>query len=105
MEVARKPCRLKISVEIDSTRARWASARVVVVTGREYSRPTGRSRAGEAHMSWELSAEHIAFRATCKSFVDREVRPLVAEAEANKAFPADLMKRFGAAGLLGLTTP
>lgn len=56
-------------------------------------------------MSWELSAEHIAFRATCKSFVDREIRPLVAEAEATKTFPPDLMKRFGSAGLLGLTTP
>jgi acyl-CoA dehydrogenase len=56
-------------------------------------------------MSWELSEEHLAFRATCRSFVDREIRPLVAEAEASKAFPPDLMKRFGAAGLLGLTTP
>ena len=56
-------------------------------------------------MSWELSEEHIAFRATCTSFVNREVRPLVAEAEARKAFPPDLMKRFGAAGLLGLVTP
>jgi alkylation response protein AidB-like acyl-CoA dehydrogenase len=56
-------------------------------------------------MSWELSDEHVAFRATCKAFVDREVRPLVAEAEATKTFPRDLMKRFGAAGLLGLVTP
>src|SRR3954469_11816295 len=32
MDVARKPCRLKISAETVSTRARCASARVVVVT-------------------------------------------------------------------------
>ncbi|WP_019873580.1 acyl-CoA dehydrogenase family protein [Sporichthya polymorpha] len=56
-------------------------------------------------MSWELSAEHVAFRATCRSFVDREVRPLVVEAETSRTFPRELMKRFGAAGLLGLTTP
>ncbi len=56
-------------------------------------------------MSWELSAEHVAFRATCRSFVDREVRPLVVEAETTRTFPRELMKRFGAAGLLGLTTP
>ena len=56
-------------------------------------------------MSWELSDEHVAFRATCKAFVDREIRPLVAEAERTGTFPTDLMKRFGAAGLLGLVTP
>lgn len=56
-------------------------------------------------MNWELSDEHVAFRATCKAFVDREIRPLVGEAEATKTFPTDLMKRMGAAGLLGLVTP
>lgn len=56
-------------------------------------------------MSWELSDEHVAFRATCRAFVDREIRPLVPEAESTGTFPTDLMKRFGAAGLLGLVTP
>ena len=56
-------------------------------------------------MNWELSPEHVAFRATCRAFTDREIRPLVDEAEANGQFPADLLKRFGAAGLLGLCTP
>ncbi len=56
-------------------------------------------------MPWELDAEHAAFRDTCRAFVDREVRPLVAAAEAEGAFPAALWKPLGAAGLLGLVTP
>jgi len=33
-------------------------------------------------MTWELGAEHLAFRDTCRAFTDREVRPLVDDAEA-----------------------
>jgi alkylation response protein AidB-like acyl-CoA dehydrogenase len=56
-------------------------------------------------MSWELSPEHVAFRATCRTFTDREIRPLVDEAESNGQFPPEAFKRLGAAGLLGLCTP
>lgn len=56
-------------------------------------------------MNWELDAEHDAFRDTCRTFVDREVRPLVLAAEAAGTFPAELWKPLGAAGLLGLVTP
>ena len=56
-------------------------------------------------MSWELDDEHREFRAMCRSFTDREVRPLVDAAEAAGTFPAELWKPLGAAGLLGLVTP
>ncbi|QJY49759.1 acyl-CoA dehydrogenase family protein [Pseudonocardia broussonetiae] len=56
-------------------------------------------------MNWELDAEHDAFRDTCRTFVDREVRPLVGAAESAGTFPDELWKRLGAAGLLGLVTP
>jgi acyl-CoA dehydrogenase len=56
-------------------------------------------------MGWELDEEHTRFRATCRDFTDREVRPLVEAAEAAGTFPAELWKRLGAAGLLGLVTP
>jgi len=36
-------------------------------------------------MTWELGAEHLAFRDTCRAFTDREVRPLVDDAEAPDA--------------------
>jgi alkylation response protein AidB-like acyl-CoA dehydrogenase len=55
-------------------------------------------------MTWELDAEHVAFRGTCRAFTDREVRPLVDDAEAKGTFPGQLWARLGAAGLLGLTT-
>ncbi|GAA1270575.1 acyl-CoA dehydrogenase family protein [Pseudonocardia aurantiaca] len=56
-------------------------------------------------MTWELDEEHRDFRATCRAFTDREVRPLVEGAESAGSFPAELWKRLGAAGLLGLVTP
>jgi acyl-CoA dehydrogenase len=56
-------------------------------------------------MTWELDDEHREFQAVCRSFVDREVRPLVEAAEAAGKFPGLLWKAMGAAGLLGLVTP
>ncbi|MGQ0842714.1 MAG: acyl-CoA dehydrogenase family protein [Sporichthyaceae bacterium] len=56
-------------------------------------------------MTWELGAEHLAFRDSCRAFTDREVRPFVDDAEAKCEFPAALWPKLGAAGLLGLTTP
>lgn len=56
-------------------------------------------------MTWELEQEHRDFRATCRAFTDRVVRPLVDAAEADGTFPAQLWKELGAAGLLGLVTP
>ncbi len=55
-------------------------------------------------MNWELGPDHVAFRATCRAFTDQEIRPLVDEAEKTGTFPAELWKKSGAAGLLGLTT-
>jgi acyl-CoA dehydrogenase len=51
---------------------------------------------------WELDDDHLAFQATARAFVDRQIRPVVDEAEARGHPPAPLMKELGAAGLLGL---
>ena len=56
-------------------------------------------------MSWELDEAHTDFAATCRSFVDREVRPQVDRAETTGTFPHELWKQFGSAGILGLVTP
>lgn len=56
-------------------------------------------------MAWELDEAHVDFAATCRSFVDRQVRPLVDEAETSGVFPQQLWTQFGAAGMLGLCTP
>jgi acyl-CoA dehydrogenase/citronellyl-CoA dehydrogenase len=56
-------------------------------------------------MSWELDQAHRDFQAGARTFVDRQVRPLVEPAEAATEFPAELWKRLGSAGMLGLITP
>ena len=55
--------------------------------------------------SWELDEAHADFAATCRSFVDKQVRPLVDDAEASGTFPSELWRQFGDAGILGLCTP
>src|ERR1700759_804976 len=55
--------------------------------------------------AWELDAEHEDFRASVRSFVDRQVRPVVEEAEEKGRPPAALLKEMGSAGLLGLAVP
>ncbi|MET0189893.1 MAG: acyl-CoA dehydrogenase family protein [Pseudonocardia sediminis] len=56
-------------------------------------------------MTWELDEAHADFAAGCRAFVDKQVRPLVDEAETTGVFPQELWKQFGAAGILGLCTP
>jgi acyl-CoA dehydrogenase/citronellyl-CoA dehydrogenase len=58
-----------------------------------------------AAMSWELDDEHEEFRASVRGFVDRQVRPVVDEAETAGHPPAALLKEMGSAGLLGLAVP
>ena len=58
-----------------------------------------------ASEAWELDAEHEDFRASVRSFVDRQVRPVVDQAEEKGRPPAALLKEMGSAGLLGLAVP
>jgi acyl-CoA dehydrogenase len=58
-----------------------------------------------ASEAWELDAEHEDFRASVRTFVDRQVRPVVEEAEEKGRPPAALLKEMGSAGLLGLAVP
>ncbi|HEY0718752.1 MAG TPA: acyl-CoA dehydrogenase family protein [Streptosporangiaceae bacterium] len=55
--------------------------------------------------AWELDAEHEEFRASVRTFVDRQVRPVVEESEEKGRPPAALLKEMGSAGLLGLAVP
>jgi len=54
---------------------------------------------------WEVDQEHGDFQLSVRAFVDRQVRPIVDEAEAAGHPPAALWKELGAAGLLGLAVP
>ncbi|WP_425574665.1 acyl-CoA dehydrogenase family protein, partial [Streptomyces rhizosphaericus] len=68
------------------------------------SRPVGKVIRRQAVMTEQLDPEHLDFQSMCRTFTDKQVRPLVAEAEA-EGFPAlELWREMGAAGLLGLMT-
>ena len=49
--------------------------------------------------------EHRMFRATARSFVEKELKPHVDEWEKAKWFPSEIIKRTGEMGFLGLTVP
>lgn len=51
------------------------------------------------------SPEHAAFRASCREFAEREIAPLVDEAERRGVYPRHLRQRAAAAGLTGLSLP
>ncbi|MBI2322840.1 MAG: acyl-CoA dehydrogenase family protein, partial [Chloroflexi bacterium] len=50
-----------------------------------------------------LSEEQRLWRATVRAFAEREVAPLVDEAERSGTFPRQLWRRLGALGYLCLT--
>jgi acyl-CoA dehydrogenase len=51
-------------------------------------------------MNYDLSEEHRIFWDAIASFVDKEIAPLVDEAEAKEEFPVPLFKRLGELGYL-----
>lgn len=54
--------------------------------------------------SFELDDDHRSFREVARTFVDREVKPLVGEAEST-GFPQHLWSKMADAGLLGIGHP
>jgi short-chain 2-methylacyl-CoA dehydrogenase len=56
-------------------------------------------------MSFELSPEHEAFRASIRDFARQEVTPHVAQWNKDHHFPVDLVHKMGQLGLFGLTAP
>lgn len=56
-------------------------------------------------MGWELDADHADFRAACRRFAGKHLRPAVDEAERTGEMPKALWKELGNAGLLGLLVP
>jgi butyryl-CoA dehydrogenase len=56
-------------------------------------------------MSYELSAEHEAFRRSVREFAEAEIAPHAAEWDRKHHFPSDVVQKMGALGLMGLTAP
>ncbi|MET3906975.1 isovaleryl-CoA dehydrogenase [Bradyrhizobium sp. S3.3.6] len=56
-------------------------------------------------IDFDLGEDIGMLRDTVRAFVEAEVAPRAAEVEKANLFPADLWKRFGDLGLLGMTAP
>ena len=56
-------------------------------------------------MTFELSAEHEAFRRSVREFAEAEIAPHAAEWDRKHHFPSDVVQKMGALGLFGLTAP
>ena len=56
-------------------------------------------------MSFELSAEHEAFRKSVREFAEAEIAPHAAEWDRKHHFPTDVVHKMGDLGLFGLTAP
>ena len=51
-------------------------------------------------MDFELSEEHKMFQVAIREFVEREIEPLVKEAEETETFPVQLVPKLGGLGYL-----
>ena len=56
-------------------------------------------------MSYELSAEHEAFRRSVRDFAEAEIGPHAAQWDRDHHFPVDVVHKMGELGLMGLTAP
>ncbi|HYM83700.1 MAG TPA: acyl-CoA dehydrogenase family protein [Candidatus Dormibacteraeota bacterium] len=56
-------------------------------------------------MDLDLSAEHRLLRDTVREFMEREVAPVVDEHEKARRFPAEVVRRLGEQGWLGIPIP
>ncbi len=65
------------------------------------------SRAGAtlAPMDLDLSPEHRLLRDTIREYMEREVAPVVDEHERARRFPAEVVRRLGELGWLGIPIP
>jgi butyryl-CoA dehydrogenase len=54
----------------------------------------------EKNMDFDLTEEHVLFQKAIRSFAEKEIAPLVDEAEETNIFPKQLFKKMGALGYL-----
>ncbi len=56
-------------------------------------------------MDFELDDDHVAFRATIRDFVDREIRPVARDWEREGRYPTEIVESMKTLGLFGMTIP
>ena len=67
----------------------------------------GEERGGGSQlaMDFELAEEQQMVRETIRGFVEREVKPVAPRMDREGAYPAELIKKLGALGLMGMCVP
>ena len=60
---------------------------------------------GSAPMDLDLSAEHQLLRSTIRDFMEKEVAPVIEQHEREHSFPAEVVRRLGEMGWLGIPIP
>src|SRR5216684_4268085 len=56
-------------------------------------------------MDLTLSAEHQMVQKMVRDYCDKEVRPIIKDADRNQTMPANILPRMGALGILGICIP
>lgn len=56
-------------------------------------------------MDFELSEEHVTFRERIRDFAEKEIAPLVEEAEETETYPVSVLRRMGDLGFLCVNYP
>ena len=56
-------------------------------------------------MEFDYTEEQKIFRKTIRDFAEKEVAPLVDDAEKNAKFPRELLPKLGELGYLGVVYP
>src|SRR3712207_5430276 len=56
-------------------------------------------------MDFDLPSEHQLLRSTIRDFMEKEVAPVIEEHEREHRFPADVVRRLGEMGWLGIPIP
>jgi alkylation response protein AidB-like acyl-CoA dehydrogenase len=56
-------------------------------------------------MDLDLSPDHVLLRETIREFMEAEVAPVVDEHEHARRFPAEIVRRIGELGWLGINVP
>jgi alkylation response protein AidB-like acyl-CoA dehydrogenase len=56
-------------------------------------------------MEFSLTSEQEMLRETIRKFAEKEIRPLIEEAEQTHTFPLEILSKMGDSGLLGVSFP
>ena len=63
------------------------------------------ARSISAVQNISYSETHVMLKNTCKEFADKELIPIASKIDKNHAYPAEIVKKMGELGLMGIDVP